>query len=165
VKSQDAAFSKFTPEGYSDAISGASMHVKGFYDLVAKAVAAGPTVRGIYKDGVWHAESSGFAASGWKGSVDVLVKNGYIVGVNWSGVDKAGTGRREAVKAGKYVMKKGGVPWTTQANALSAYLEGTQDPAKIKYKDTAGHTDAVSGVSINASEFFDLVKAALAKAK
>lgn len=165
VKNQNVNFDKFAPEGTTDAISGASMHVKGFFDLAKQAVAAGPVAKGKYKDGIWHAEAAAFPASGWKGTVDVFVRNGVIVQVGWNGVDKNGAIKRDAVKAGKYVMKEGGVSWIVQAAAVSAYITGTQDPAKIAFKDDAGHVDAISGVSISVKECFDLVAEALKKAK
>jgi len=62
IKTQDVRFSKYSdPEGHTDAISGASIHVKGFFELSKKAIASGPVSRGIYKkDGVVLRGAEGF---------------------------------------------------------------------------------------------------------
>ncbi|MCX7023848.1 MAG: FMN-binding protein [Spirochaetes bacterium] len=165
VRTQDFAFSRFDKDGKTDAISGASLTVSGFFALAKQAATGDPVVRGKYKDGVWHAESAALSSSGWKGIVDVFVKQGIVVGASWNAVDKTGADRKSAVKAGKYTMKQGGTPWTAQANAVARYFIGIQDPSKVAYKDNAGHIDAVSGVSISVKEFFDLAAEALARAK
>ena len=89
VKSQDLAFAKYTnAEGSTDAISGASIHVKEFFDLVKKATAAGPVAKGPHaKDGWFYAEQAAFdAKTGWKDTVLVTVVNGRIVDVVWNGI-------------------------------------------------------------------------------
>ncbi len=63
LKTQDVGFNKLRKDGTTDAISGASMHVGGFFALVNKALAAGPVPRGIYKkDGWYFKEQPGFDA-------------------------------------------------------------------------------------------------------
>ena len=167
VKTQDPSKMKFSDaEGHTDAIAGVSIHVKPFFVLAQKALAAGPTPRGAYKDGIYHAEAADFdAKSGWKGTIDVLVKHGYIVNACWNALAKDGTDKFAAIKAGKYVMKDKGVPWNAQARDTVRYLLKSQDPTKIVYKDVTGLTDAITGVSIHVKEFFELAKEALKKAK
>lgn len=168
IKTQDPTAIEYTDEeGHTDAIAGVSIHVKEFFDLAKKALDKGPVGRGQYKDGAYHAEAAEFSAkSGWKSTVDLTVINGYIVAANWNAVHKdGGDDKKTRSVNGEYVMKEGGVPWHEQAAKMEAYLLETQDPTAIKYSDDAGHTDAVSGVSINVSDFFKLSEKALSEAK
>lgn len=167
VESQDPAKVTYSdPEGHTDAIAGVSIHVKAFFVLAEKALAAGPSVRGPYADGIYHAEAPDFDKnSGWKSMVDVLVKNGNIVNACWNALTQDGSDKFAALKAGKYVMKKDGVAWNVQARDVVRELIKTQDPAKIEYSDAEGHTDAIAGVSIHVKEFFELAQMALETAK
>lgn len=168
IKSQDVGFSKFTAEGTTDAISGASIHVKGFFGLVNAALASAPVPKGIYaKDGWFFKEQAAFdKTTGWKDSVLITVVNGTIVDVLWNGVsnDKAKKSKLVEDLAGKYgmekVAKKGA--WDVQAKAVQDAIVKAQDPAKIALKaDTT--TDAISGASIHATAVvlaLDALKAA-----
>jgi major membrane immunogen (membrane-anchored lipoprotein) len=150
-------------EGHTDDIAGVSIHVAGFFDLVERALEAGPAALGPYEDGVYHAEADEFASSGWKGTVDMTVYNGRIMAVNWSAVNEAGEDKKEASINGDYGMvAKGGAQaeWHEQAYAAEAFLLETQDPAAITY-NADGYTDAISGVSVHVSEFAALVEKAL----
>jgi major membrane immunogen (membrane-anchored lipoprotein) len=154
VKTQDVGFSKFKADGTTDAISGASLHVKNFFDLVNKALAAGPVAKGIYKkDGWFFAQQADFdASSGWKDSVLITVVNGTIVDVLWNATSKDPAKKSKLLEAlaGTYGMgkaaKKG--EWNVQAAAVQAELLKVQDPAKIPLK-ADGTSDAVSGASIH----------------
>jgi major membrane immunogen (membrane-anchored lipoprotein) len=156
LKSQDPGFSKFKADGTTDAISGASFHVKGFYDLVNRALASAPVPRGIYKkDGWFFKEQADFdAKTGWKDSVLVTVVNGTIVDVLWNGVNKDAKMKSKLVEAieGRYGMAKAAKKgeWNVQAAAVEAAIVKAQDPAKIPLKpDTT--TDAISGASLHAT--------------
>ncbi|HET7839017.1 MAG TPA: FMN-binding protein [Rectinemataceae bacterium] len=154
VKTQDLGFSKFNAKGETDAISGASLTVKNFFDLVNKALASAPVPKGIYaKDGWYFAEQSAFdKQSGWKDNVLVTVVNGSVVDVLWNGVYKDKTKKSKLVEAlaGRYgmgkVAKKG--EWNVQAAAVQDAILKVQDPAKIALKND-GTTDAISGASIH----------------
>jgi major membrane immunogen (membrane-anchored lipoprotein) len=154
LKTQDTGFSKFKADGTTDAISGASLHVKNFFDLVKQALAAGPLTRGIYrKDGWYFAQQASFdAQTGWKDSVLITVVNGRIVDAVWNGTnrDPAKTSKLVEAIAGTYGMgtaaKLG--EWNVQAAAAQAFLLKVQDPAKIAMKPD-GTSDAVSGASIH----------------
>lgn len=154
-------------EGHTDAVSGVSIHVKEFFTLAEKALANGPVERGQYKDGAYHAEQEAFnEKSGWKDTVDITVINGNIVAASWNGVHKDGGDDKETKSVnGEYVMTEGGTPWHEQAMAAETFLVENQDPAAVQYSDDAGHTDAISGVSINVKGFFGLAQEALAGAK
>jgi len=150
VKTQDAGFNKYKDaEGRTDAISGASMHVKAFFDLVKKALASTPVAKGAYsKDGWYYAEQTAFdAKTGWKDTVIVTVVNGTVVDVLWNGVYKDNSKKSKLVEAeaGKYGLaaaaKKG--EWNVQAKVIQDAIVKAQDPSKIPPKN-----DAISGASI-----------------
>ncbi len=156
VKTQDIGFAKFDAEGKTDAISGATIHVKGFFGLVNAALAAPAVPKGIYrKDGWYFAQQADFDKStGWKDSVLLTVVNGTITDVIWNGLSKDPKKKSKLVEdlAGRYGMekiaKKGA--WNVQAAAVEAAILKAQDPAKIALKpDTT--TDAVSGATIHAT--------------
>ncbi|MDK2933851.1 MAG: hypothetical protein PWP27_1661 [Clostridiales bacterium] len=68
LKTQDPTKITYTDdEGHTDLISGATIHVKEFFDLAKKALDNGPVGRGQYKDGAYHAEEKDFnQKTGWK---------------------------------------------------------------------------------------------------
>jgi major membrane immunogen (membrane-anchored lipoprotein) len=154
LKSQDPGFNKFKSDGTTDAISGASLHVKVFYDLVNKALASAPVAKGIYKkDGWFFKEQADFDANtGWKDSVLVTVVNGTIVDVLWNGTNKDAKKKSKLVEAieGRYGMAKAAKKgeWNVQAAAVQDAIVKIQDPAKIALK-ADGTTDAISGASLH----------------
>ncbi|MFZ5989322.1 MAG: FMN-binding protein [Bacillota bacterium] len=148
-------------EGHTDAISGATIGVKEFFDLAKKALDKGPVGSGQYKDGSYHVEGKEFSEkSGWKETLDLTVVNGYIVAVDWNGVHKDGGDDKDTVsQKGDYGMvAKGGAKaeWHEQAQKVEAYLLEKQDPAA---------PDAISGATISFEGFFGLAKEALESAK
>lgn len=156
VKTQDVGYGKIKADGTTDAITGASLHVKGFYDLVNAALAAGPVAKGIYrKDGWYFKEQADFdARTGWKDSVLLTVVNGTVVDVLWNGTNKDAKLKSKLVEAkeGRYGMAKVAKQgeWDVQAAAVQAAILKAQDPAKIPLKpDTT--TDAITGASIHAT--------------
>jgi major membrane immunogen (membrane-anchored lipoprotein) len=154
VKTQDLAFARFKDDGTTDAISGASLHVKNFYDLANKAIAAGPVAKGAYaKDGWYFAEQADFdAQTGWKDSVLCTVVNGTLVDVLWNATNRDPAKKSKLVEAiaGTYGMARAAKlgEWNVQAAAVQAELLRVQDPAKIPLKQD-GTSDAVSGASIH----------------
>jgi len=172
VKTQDYKFNKYSDaEGHTDAISGASIHVKEFFDLAQKAIAAGPVAKGMYaKDGWYYAEQADFdKQSGWKDTVLVTVVNGRIVDVVWNGISNDSAKKSKIVESesGNYNMVKFGkaqAEWHEQAAKAQAALIAAQDPAKIAV-NAEGKTDAITGVSIHVGPFLQLVTTALKAAK
>lgn len=170
VKTQDVGFSKYTnAAGNTDAISGASIHVKEFFDLAKGALAAGPVAKGLYsKDGWYYAAADKFESSGWKDVILVTVVNGTIVDSVYNGLYKDDTKKAKILEAaaGNYgmgkVAKQG--EWDIQAKRLDAALVKLQDPAKIAVK-ADGTTDAVTGVSIHAGGFVAIAMQALKAAR
>ncbi|MHC1693162.1 MAG: hypothetical protein AB9828_09065 [Sphaerochaetaceae bacterium] len=166
IQTQDPlAISYKDDAGHTDDIAGVSVHVNTFFQLAAKALAIGPVGRGQYQDGAYFAIDGDFASSGWKEYVALTVVNGRIASVNWNGVNKTGDIKKAFDKAGNYNMVKFGkaqAEWYQQAEKVEAYLMATQDPLAISYKDDAGHTDDIAGVSVHVNSFYALVAKALA---
>jgi major membrane immunogen (membrane-anchored lipoprotein) len=164
VKTQDPGFSKFKADGTTDAISGASLHVKAFFDLVNKALAAGPVARGIYrKDGWYFKDQPDFdAKTGWKDSVLVTVVNGTVVDVLWNGTSRDAAKKSKLVEAtaGRYGMAKAAKKgeWNVQAAAVQEAIVKAQDPAKIAVRSD-GTSDAISGASIHVTAVFLAIEA------
>ncbi|MCX7030955.1 MAG: FMN-binding protein [Spirochaetes bacterium] len=154
VKTQDTRFSKLKDDGTTDAITGASLHVKNFFDLVNKALAAGPVTKGIYKkDGWFFAEQADFDANtGWKDSVLLTVVNGTLVDAVWNATNRDTAKKSKLVEAiaGTYGLAKAAKlgEWNVQAAAAQAELLKVQDPGKIPL-NADGTSDAVSGASIH----------------
>ncbi len=122
-----------------------------------------------YKDGVYTAEMEGYSDTGWKDNVEVTVKDGKISAVVWDAVNKDDPAltKKKASEDGIYDMKVAGAQadWHEQAALVEKYLVEVGDPTKIEYSDDEGHTDAITGASINVKGFFELVAKALEQAK
>jgi major membrane immunogen (membrane-anchored lipoprotein) len=169
IEIQDpAAITYIDDQGHTDAIAGVSVHVNGLFDLAQKALAAGPVEPGPYKDGTYYAEEESFA-NGWKYTATITVLNGKIIAADWNGINENGGPDKDTVSAsGEYgLVAKGGAQaeWHEQAAKAEAFLIEKQDPKAITYTDDKGHTDAIAGVSIHVSEFFELAEKALEGAK
>jgi len=169
VKVQDISKITLNDKGKTDAITGASMTVSGFVDLVKKALAAGPVAKGMHaKDGWYYASAADFDTSGWKSNVLATVVNGTVVDVLWNGISKDTKKKSKLVEAltGKYGMGKVAKlgEWNVQADKVQATLLQVQDPAKVAV-NAKGKADAITGVSITVADFFALSAEALNKAK
>jgi len=155
LKTQDIAFDKYSnAEGNTDAIAGATIHVKYFFTLVNKALAAGPVAKGPFKkDGWFFTSAADFdKASGWKDNVLVTVVNGTIVNVIWNGVSSDTKKKSKLVEAlaGKYGMAKAAKQgeWNVQAARVEQAIVKAGDPAKIPLK-ADGTTDAITGATLH----------------
>ncbi len=146
-------------EGHTDAVSGATIHVAPFVNLVKEAFAAGPVGYGPFKDGVYHAEEPVFD-HGYKYFVDVTVTSGYIVAVNWDGLaEKGGKNKSQASMDGEYGMKQNGGAssyWWEQAKAVEEKVLSSQSTVQ---------PDAISGATIGLDPFYKLLQEAMVKAK
>ncbi len=166
VETQDpAAISYKDDEGHTDDIAGVSVHVIEFFNLVEKALEAGPVEPGYLEDGAYYKFADEFAGSGWKEYVALTVVGGKIASVNWSAVDRDGNDKKAYDAAGNYNMVAYGgaqAEWSEQAKAAEDYLIETQNPTAVTYKDDEGHTDDIAGVSIHVNSLFDLALEALA---
>ena len=146
-------------EGHTDAFTGASIHVIEFFSLAEKALAAGPSGYGSYKDGSYHAEQPAFD-HGYKYFVDVTVINGYVVAANWDALaEDGGKNKVQRSADGEYGMINNGgamAPWFEQAQAVESHFLTSQD---------VNQPDAISGATIGLDPFYSLVQEALAGAK
>jgi len=149
VKTQNVNLSKFDASGHTDAISGATLNVKVFFDLVQEALKSNPVAKGSYKSGWYYAEDPSFDKSGWKNSVLITVVNGSIVDVLWNGINKDPKAKSKYVQSqtGAYKMNAKNGEWYVQADRVAQAIVKAGDPSKIAVK-ADGTTDAVSGVSI-----------------
>jgi major membrane immunogen (membrane-anchored lipoprotein) len=115
-------------------------------------------------DGVYYAQEAEFAGSGWKYNVTLEVADGKIVDVNWNGTNVRGGDDKKTLSAnGGYGMVAYGAAqseWDVQAEMVEQYLLDNQT-TEVVYTDDEGHTDAITGVSIHVTEFFNLVDEAL----
>lgn len=152
VSSQDVNFSKYGKDGKTDAISGATVAVSEFFELVREALSGQPIAKGPYKDGWYYYEQPNFDKSGWKETVLVTVVNGSVVDLVWNGVSNKAGSKSKMLESlsGKYKMGAKNGEWHVQAARLSAAIVAAGDPAKIVLKKD-GKADAVSGVSITAN--------------
>lgn len=170
IATQDPTAINYTTEaGNTDSFTGATIHVREFFDLAEKAIEQGPVGRGPYTDGTYSAEAAEFSeTSGWKDTVSLTVINGHIVSAAWDAIHKdGGTGKDERSREGEYGMVENGGsqwPWWEQAEKAEQYLLETQDPTAITYTEN-GYTDAFSGATIHVNAFFELAEEALAGAR
>ncbi len=166
VKVGDVSKIAVKSDGKTDAISGVSITVKDFLDLVPKALAAGPVAKGSYKkDGWFYAKAAEFDKSGFAATALITVVNGRVVSAVSNAVNKAG-GDSKYVRAikGAYKMNAKQGEWNVQADRMAAALVKSQEVSKIPVKGD-GKTDAISGVSVTVGEFFKVAAEALKAAQ
>ncbi len=148
VENQSTDGLNLTDAGKTDVVSGVSISVNGFVDLVNEAIAEANGADGTYEkvkdDAVF---------------VSVTIADGKITAVTW---DEKQNGEWKSVlsEQGKYVMKP---IWKTQAERMCAYVVENQSTAGLNLNDS-GKTDVVSGVSISVNTFVDMVNEALVQA-
>lgn len=153
VKTQDTA-GKFTKEGLADGITGASLHVNGFFALLNKALASAAVTKGPFKkDGWFFASQTAFdPKTGWKDNVILTVVNGTIVDSLWDGLNKDPKMKAKIVvsETGKYGMEKAAKQgaWHVQAARVDAAIVQSGDPSKIPLK-ADGTTDAITGATLH----------------
>lgn len=94
---------------------------------------------------------------------EVTFEEGKPVDVNFDIRFEDGTMKYQASLDGKYGMDKvAKEPWHKQSDLLEEAIKNNNfDLNKITYSDEAGHTDAVSGVSINVKPFIVAVQEVL----
>lgn len=98
--------------------------------------------------------------------VELTLENGTPVAVNIDTRNADGSMKSEASASGAYDMKNDGKKWHEQIDLLEeAIVENNFDLSKINITDEAGHTDAVSGVSIKVKGYVDAVQEALDQVK
>lgn len=118
-----------------------------------------------YKDGDYFAAMPNFDEKGYKYFTSFKVTDGKINSVVFDCVSaNAKQLKTDLVKAGAYPMVAQGkaqAEWDVQAKKAADYLVEKQDPAGVQFNEE-GKTDAIAGVTIHVSDFFDLAEQALA---
>lgn len=151
-------------DGHTDAVTGATMKVGAFVELVKKALANGPVGSGKYVDGYYNVEADEAESSGWKTTASFTVINGNIVAANWNGVKEGSEKDKKTTSIdGEYGMVEKGkasAEWHVQAAAVEAYLIENQGFEGLSLNDE-GKTDAITGASISVNGFVDLATKAL----
>ncbi len=116
---------------------------------------------GPLRDGKYEAE--GAERDGFTPRLMMTVEGGRITAAFWDEISAEGQSKREMSERGEYVMTADGPTWAEQAEAMEQALIERQSPAAIP-ADSAGRTDAVSGVSISVSGFLALAGECLRQA-
>ena len=91
------------------------------------------------------------------------VAGGIITSLVYDSLNEQGESKRYLSSVGEYVMVEGNPTWEEQADLLAKHVIENQSLDKLTMDDS-GKTDAVSGVSINISEFVNLTKEVLQQA-
>ena len=96
----------------------------------------------------------------------VTFEEGKPVDVKMDVKTADGGSRRDAVDAGEYVMANESATWTEQIESFQNFVkENDFDLSKVTLSDEEGHTDAISGVTINVSVYIEGIKQALEEVK
>lgn len=141
--------------GRTDAITGVTMPITPFIELVQKALNNGAIEKGPYQDGHYYAEQATFA-NGFKYNINLVVINGYISAAHWDAIDEEGQNLKEIETKTEEQLQ-----WEEQANLLENFLISTQDPTTITFNEE-NQTDTIAGVTIKVDQFIELAIQALA---
>ncbi len=151
--------------GKTDAVSGVSINITEFVNLtkdVLKQAAGETAATSDLQDGSYSTESEE-ASNGYTGLVTIEVTDGKITSLVYDSLNEQGESKRYLSSVGEYVMVEGNPTWEEQADLLAKHVIENQSLDKL-VMDDSGKTDAVSGVSINITEFVNLTKSTLEKA-
>lgn len=116
-----------------------------------------PSVEGLH-DGVFFAENDDYDNSGYKDYVEITVKDGRIISVNWDAEAKdGGKNRAQSSVDGEYNMPDGQQIWAAQSYSMENMLVKVQDLDKLAIKSD-GYTEIVDGVDMKVNVFYRLAK-------
>lgn len=167
IEIQDPTIVEYTDaDGHSDAISGATITVKDFFELADKALKAQPIAKGNYTDGYYH-NAAEPTAEGETTFAQLVVVNGSIVDANINVLmknkaDKASNKKTISI-AGEYGMEKvASAPAHEQLVAVEKFLIEKQS-TEVNYID-ADKTDSITGATISVKDYLTLVEGALSGA-
>ncbi len=162
-------------EGKTDAVSGVTISIDGYMNLVNEALASEPVTAELevgndevtLNPGSYTVEADGFDSStGFKDTLTLIVdENGMISEVIIDAYKEDGTTKRSAVENGEYDMSVAGSEktWTEQADLFAEYVVANQSNSVAM--DDEGKTDAVSGVTISVRGYVRLLDDALTLAE
>lgn len=101
-------------------------------------------------------------ADGGVTTATVTYEAGAPVSIAFDYINADGSSKYEAAANGEYVMSEDGTPWNEQVDLLADFLkENDFDITKVTLTDEAGHTDAVTGVSIKVPALIQAAEAVL----
>ena len=150
-------------EGKTDAISGVSINISEFVNLVHNCLEqASSTKQSALVDGTYTSESPQ-PYNGYTGIVTMKVAKGNIVSLVYDAANELGELKSHLSSVGEYVMVEGNPTWQEQAQLLAEYVIENQSLNALVMNDE-GKTDAVTGVSINIAEFVNLTQNCLEQA-
>lgn len=116
-----------------------------------------PSVEGLH-DGVFFAENDDYDNSGYKDYVEITVKDGRIISVNWDAEAKdGGKNRAQSSVDGEYNMPDGQQIWAAQSYSMENMLVKVQNLDKLAIKSD-GYTEIVDGVDMKVNVFYRLAK-------
>ena len=158
-------------EGKTDVVSGVSISINGFINLVEECLKQANSQKEIeteaksrLRDGEYIAEESEYDKTGYKGIVKMIIKDGTITGLTWDCTDKEGNTKSQLSLDGEYLMTEDGPIWKEQSEALAEYVISHQSLEGLEV-DEEGKTDVISSVSININGFLELVEDCLKQAQ
>ncbi len=162
IEHQGTEFLALNEEGKTDAVTGVSVSLKGFENLLKDALklAAGSEPM-VLADGVYEKEAE--AGNGYTDVVTMTVEDGRITGLVWDSVDAEGNKKSVLSEEGAYTMTEDGLIWKEQAGALAKAVIENQGVDFLAVNEE-GKTDAVSGVSVSVNGFVNLVQKCMEEA-
>ena len=118
-----------------------------------------------YKDGEYKASAAKFDSQGYKPYVNITVRDGKIYSIDCDAEHSDGGTKKDHSESGRYNMKEGGAQyeWHEEIAIFEQYV--TENGFENVILDTSGKTDAITGCTIAVSEYVELMKKALKKAK
>ncbi|MBO4495638.1 MAG: hypothetical protein J5752_07265 [Clostridiales bacterium] len=114
-------------------------------------------------DGVYYAELPEPAKDGYLDHVEIEVRGGRIVRVEWDAVNKT-TGRLRSTDSIEGEYNISGNIWAEQAYRVQNRLVLVQDPMKLAMKSD-GTTQIIDGVSMKITVFINLVNECIANSR
>ncbi len=166
----------------TDTGASVSIHVKGFFTLVAQALASEPVPAGQYGETRVVTASGEPSEQGWKDLAEFIVVNGTIVAANYDALytkeyvaegenanaqyfkvdgDTATAQSKDQLKEA-YGMTAAGsaLEWYQQAQLLEEYIVKNQTIFAV---NADGYADGIAGVSVHAIGFYTLFNQAFGK--
>jgi major membrane immunogen (membrane-anchored lipoprotein) len=166
----------------TDTGASVSIHVKGFFTLVAQALASEPVPAGQYGETRVVTASGEPSEQGWKDLAEFIVVNGTIVAANYDALytkeyvaegenanaqyfkvdgDTATAQSKDQLKEA-YGMTAAGsaLEWYQQAQLLEEYIVKNQTIFAV---NADGYADGIAGVSVHAVGFYTLFNQAFGK--
>ncbi len=166
VETQDPAAVPLDDHGETDAITGATITVGYFFELASQALREGPVEPGPYQDGHYTVQTDE-PGDDWHDQVHVTIVGGRIAGVFWNPIwtEDGETGKYELSEEGEYGMERASDwPWHEHADTLAREVVQNQGVEAIP-TDEDGYVDGITGATIRATTFKDLVARALEDAE